>query len=113
MAIASEKAPGPNGYIGAFFKVCWETIKQDLVAAIKEIFDLRSGYWNLLNSANIVLLRKKGVKTIGDYRPISIIHSVGKLLTKILANKLSPHLNSLVSNSQSAFIKDRSIHDNF
>ena len=32
---------------------------------------------------------------------------------KVLANRLAPRLNSLVSNCHSAFIKKRSIHDNF
>jgi hypothetical protein len=41
------------------------------------------------------------------------MHSVGKLLTKILASRFSPHLDKLVSHSQSAFIKSRSIHNNF
>jgi hypothetical protein len=114
MATSLEKAPGPDGYIGAFFKSCWGIVKQDLVAAIQEIFALRAGRWNLLNSANVVLLEKKdGAQAIGDYRPISIMHSVGKLLTKILSSRLSPHLDKLVSQSQSAFIKSRSIHDNF
>lgn len=31
--IASEKAPGPDGFIGLFFKTCWLIIKQDLMAA--------------------------------------------------------------------------------
>ena len=31
----------------------------------------------------------------------------------VLANRLAPGLNSLVSNCHSAFIKKRSIHDNF
>jgi hypothetical protein len=60
------------------------------VAAIKELFNLRAGCWNLLNSANVVLLEKKeGAKTIGEYRPISIMHSVGKIVTEIMANRLS------------------------
>ena len=28
--IASDKAPGPDGFIGAFYKASWETIKLDL-----------------------------------------------------------------------------------
>jgi hypothetical protein len=32
---------------------------------------------------------------------------------KLLANRLAPLLNTLVSNCQSAFVKKRSIHDNF
>jgi hypothetical protein len=84
------------------------------VPAIQEIFALRPSYWNLLNSTNVVLLEKKdGAQAIADYRPINIMHSVGKFLMKILATRLCPHLNKLVSKSQSAFIKSRSIHDNF
>jgi uncharacterized protein (DUF952 family) len=41
------------------------------------------------------------------------MHSVGKLLTKLLALRLFAHLNKLVSKSQGDFIKLRSIHDNF
>ena len=42
-----------------------------------------------------------------------MIHSVAKIFTKLLANRLAPILNSLVSKCQSAFIKKRSIHNNF
>jgi hypothetical protein len=41
------------------------------------------------------------------------MHSIAKLLEKILANSLCPHLDRLVSPCQSAFIKERSIHNNF
>jgi predicted NAD-dependent protein-ADP-ribosyltransferase YbiA (DUF1768 family) len=65
---APEKAPGLDGYIGAFFKACWDIVKHDLIAALTEIFELRLGCWNLLNSANIVLIEKKecnALETIG------------------------------------------------
>jgi hypothetical protein len=62
----------------------------------------------------VVLIEKKeGAEAIAAYRPISIMHSVAKLLAKIMATRLAPHLDELVSHCHSAFIKDRSIHDNF
>jgi retron-type reverse transcriptase len=60
-----------------------------------------------------VLIVKKGAQSIGDYRRISIMHSISKLLAKILTNRLAPRLDSLISQSQSAFIKGQSIQDNF
>jgi mannosylglycoprotein endo-beta-mannosidase len=67
-----------------------------------------------LNSANIVLLPKKeGAEDISDFRPISLIHAIAKIIAKLLALRLAPFMNGLVSNAQSAFIKKRSIHDNF
>jgi hypothetical protein len=41
------------------------------------------------------------------------MHSIAKLLAKILTIRLANHLDKLVSCSQSAFIKGRNIHDNF
>jgi hypothetical protein len=41
------------------------------------------------------------------------MYSMFKLLAKILANCLASRLNSLISHSQSVFIKGRSIHNNF
>jgi hypothetical protein len=48
-----------------------------------------------------------------DFRPISLVHSFAKLATKMMANRLAPYLDRLVASNQSAFIKGRSIHDNF
>jgi hypothetical protein len=50
---------------------------------------------------------------IKDYRPISLVHSFAKLFSKLLANRLRGRLGDLVSMNQSAFVKNRSLHDNF
>ncbi|CAN6230203.1 unnamed protein product [Urochloa humidicola] len=110
----SEKAPGPDGYIGLFYKLCWSIIKNDIIQGLHQLYHLRGNRWSLLNSANIVLLAKKeDALQASDYRPISLMHSVAKILAKILANRLAPHLPNIVSPCQSAFIKGRSIQDNY
>ena len=76
--------------------------------------NLRTTGLHWLNTANVVLLPKKeGAEDISDYRPISLIHAIEKIIAKILAIRLAPHMHKLISNAQSAFIKTRSIHDNF
>lgn len=40
------------------------------------------------------------------------MHSFAKIVAKLLANRLAPKLDELVSQSQSAFIRKRAIHDN-
>ena len=57
--------------------------------------------------------KKQDALSIGDYRPISLIHSFVKLLTKVLARRLAPHMNDLVKHNQSAFIQSRLIHENY
>lgn len=72
------------------------------------------GQLHRLNGALVTLLPKKpDARAPSDYRPISLIHSFAKLVAKVLANRLAPALHTLVDINQSAFIKTRSIHDNF
>jgi len=105
-SMPSYKAPGPDGFTGIFFKECWEIIKYDLASAFNQLHNLNAQQLSLLNSANIILIPKKlDAKHVGDYRPISLIHSFAKIFSKLLANRLAPHLNRLVSNCQSDFIK--------
>ena len=113
-ALPSDKAPGPDGFTGLFFKACWSTIKVDLMRVIALFSNLHSENFHWLNTANIVLLPKKeGAENVTDYRPISLIHAVAKIIAKVLATRLAPLMNTLISRAQSAFIKTRSIHDNF
>ena len=64
--------------------------------------------------AYITLLPKKDdAASIRDFRPISLVHSFAKLITKLLANRLAGRLDQLVSPNQNAFIKCRFILDNF
>jgi hypothetical protein len=67
-----------------------------------------------VNSAYITMVPKfDGADQVKDFRPISLVHSFTKLVTKILANRLASKLNEMVSPNQSAFIKGRFIQDNF
>jgi hypothetical protein len=109
-----DKAPGPDGFTGRFYKTCWNIIKGDLLMALDAIFRGHVFNFGRLNTAFITLLPKKTEAVeVKDFRPISLIHSFAKLVTKIMANRLAPLLPNLVSANQSAFVRGRSIHDNF
>lgn len=75
-------------------------------------------YWNRanferINWANIVLIPKvDSPVSPGDYRPISLINSSLKILSKLLALRLSYVINSLVDVEQYAFLKGCWIFDN-
>jgi hypothetical protein len=112
--LPGDKAPGPDGFTGAFYKSCWDIISEDVMRAINLFGDLHAANFHWLNSANIALLPKKdGAEEISDFRPISLIHGIAKIIAKMLSLRLAPHMDDLVSKAQSAFIKKRSIHDNF
>ncbi|KAK1609205.1 hypothetical protein QYE76_032878 [Lolium multiflorum] len=109
-----DRAPGPDGFSGGFFKTSWNVIKDDLLRALNKFYDLNEPSFNSLNTAFFVLLPKKEAPSqISHYRPISLIHAFAKLVSKILAARLKPRMDELVSPCQSAFITGRSIQDNF
>ncbi|ONM30676.1 hypothetical protein ZEAMMB73_Zm00001d040162 [Zea mays] len=79
-----------------------------------QLSDCNFRNFGLLNSALITLLPKlEGAALVKDFRPISLIHSFAKLVTKMMANRLAGHLGAMVSPNQTAFIKKRFILDNF
>ncbi|GJT34263.1 RNA-directed DNA polymerase, eukaryota [Tanacetum coccineum] len=64
------------------------------------------------NSSFIALIPKfQGDKMVNDYRPISLISSLYKIITKLLANRLVTVIDGLVNEVQSAFIANRQILD--
>jgi hypothetical protein len=104
--LPSDKAPGPDGFTGRFYKTCWPIIKNDIMAPISCVWARKFRNMRVLNSAFITLLPKMQlVHYAKDYRPISLVHSFAKLITKVLANRLAERLHEMVSTNQSAFVK--------
>ncbi|RVW49857.1 LINE-1 reverse transcriptase-like [Vitis vinifera] len=54
---------------------------------------------------------KCGAEDLGDFRPISLLGGLYKLLAKVLANRLKRVVGKVVSNSQNAFVRGRQILD--
>jgi hypothetical protein len=83
----------------------------DIMVVINQFSSLHTTnlYW--LNSTNIALIPKKRAEEVGDFCPISLIDAIVKLIFKMMASRLAPHMDKLVSHGQNAFIKKKSIHD--
>ena len=109
-----DKSPGPDGMTAAFYKAAWPIIKPDVLRAVNAFFAADCRGFACINNALLTLIPKKpGARSSKDYRPISLIHSFPKLMSKLLANRLSTCIGEMVLCNQSAFISGRSILDNF
>ncbi|KAJ9707046.1 hypothetical protein PVL29_002163 [Vitis rotundifolia] len=106
-----DKAPGPDGFTIAVFQDCWDVIKEDLVRVFAEFH--RSGIINQSTNASfIVLLPKKSLtKKISDFRSISLITSLYKVIAKVLSERLRGVLHETIHSSQGAFVQGRQILD--
>lgn len=61
-----------------------------------------------LNNVVVLLLPKQPeALSPGDFRPITMIHSFAKLVSKVLVLRLVPKMKQLVSPNQNAFIRSR------
>ncbi|RVW36390.1 hypothetical protein CK203_083809 [Vitis vinifera] len=75
-------------------------------------FYLHETFQRSLNSTFLVLIPKKeGAEDLRDFRPISLVGSVYKLLAKVLANRLKLVMGEVISDSHQAFIQGRRILD--
>lgn len=60
-----------------------------------------------INMANIVMVPKKEVaESVHDFRPISIMNLVPKLISKVIVNRLRLSLPILIFVNQSTFVED-------
>ena len=106
-----DKAPGPDGFTIAVFQDCWDVIKEDLVRVFAEFH--RSGVINQSTNASfIVLLPKKSTtKKISDFKPISLISSLYKIIAKVLSGRVRGVLHETIHSTQGAFVQGRQILD--
>nr|GEX16358.1 RNA-directed DNA polymerase, eukaryota [Tanacetum cinerariifolium] len=106
-----NKSPGPHGYTFELFRRYWRFIGSDFCSAVKCFFESVS-FSKGSNSPFIALIPKAmDAKFVTDFRPISLIGCVYKVVTKIHANRLATVILDLVSDIQLAFVANRQILD--
>ncbi|GJV20643.1 RNA-directed DNA polymerase, eukaryota [Tanacetum coccineum] len=106
-----DKSPGPDGFTFEFFRKFWDIIGPDFCVAVKWFFD-HSSFSRGCNSSFVALIPKNSdPKFVTDFRPISLIGCLYKVVTKILALRLLKIISGLISDVQTAFVPGRQILD--
>ncbi|KAL6322576.1 hypothetical protein AAG906_009887 [Vitis piasezkii] len=108
---AEGEVPGPDGFTMAFWLFCWDLVKVEIMGFFKE-FHERGRFVKSLNATFLVLVPKKGgAEDLKDFKPISLVGSLYKLLAKVLANRIKKVMGKVISESQNAFVEGRQILD--
>nr|CAD1830576.1 unnamed protein product [Ananas comosus var. bracteatus] len=108
-----EKAPGPDGLPMLFYQRFWSLLNNDILSVFNS-FHNGSAKLAEINASWLCLIPKKSDALLAkDFRPISLVHGMGKLISKVLATRLQSFMAELINPHQAAFIKGRNLFDNF
>jgi hypothetical protein len=107
------KSSGPDGLPIEFYKAFWPIVREDVVLFVQKC--MTNGVsLRCINRAAITLIPKKtNPESMSDYRPISVMNTILKIVTKVMANRVKPHLEKLITLNQMTFIKGRSLMESF
>lgn len=111
--IKINKSPGVDGLTANFYKHFWPDVHHFLFHTFLEILNSHT-LSPSMKQGIIILIPKPGKNSLvlDNRRPITLLTTDYKILTYVFANRLKTGIEQCVSESQSGFMKNRSIHNN-
>jgi hypothetical protein len=112
-SLKSDSSPGHDRIPSKFFKYC----RNDVAPVVSHLANLcfaQGVFPTELKRSLVTPVHKSGNKSDpNNYRPISVLTSISKILEKLINNRLVQYLNkfNLLSNSQFGFRKGKSTED--
>ena len=111
-SMKSNKSPGQDGLTTEFYKYFWFDFIDIFDKLTKEIFN-HNELCGSMKIGTITLIPKKGDLTrLINWRPISLLNIDYKIISKVLANRLSNVIPILISDDQTCCIPGRDISEN-
>ena len=109
----NEKSPGTDGFQAEFYRHFWKELHSDML----QCFDYAYGSGKLSISQRrgiITLIPKpnKDTTVLDNLRPISLLNTDYKILTKVIAKRLEKVLPKIINPDQTGYIKNRYIGEN-
>ena len=111
--LKSNKAPGADGIPVEFWKFFWGKLKHFFLDLVQEVIE--KGKLHLSARRGILSLIEKLGKDVLDldcWRPISLLCSDYKIISKLIANRLQSVLPQIIHESQVGFMKGKNIGEN-
>ena len=107
----NEKSPGSDGLTKEFYIIFWNDLKDILKEMLNNIYLANTLSESQKEGIIKLLYKKRNVKELKNWRPISLLNIDYKILTKILANRVKEILPKIIDQDQACGTKGRSIND--
>lgn len=104
-----DKAPGPDGFNYKWLKRLRGTIKDQVSVFFSQFYEPSLILTGANSSFSVLIPKIQAPKGPSDYKPISLINSLFKLLLKVLVNRFKTVINKLILVDQFVFLKGRNI----
>jgi len=106
-----NKSSGPDGFNFAFFKEFWYLLKHEVRIMFDQFYANEKLPTSFLSYFVTLIPKVNNPSSLKEYRLISLLGCLYKILSKVLAARLSKVMNSIISASQSTFLKGRHLVD--
>ena len=106
----NNKTPFSDGFTVEFYRIFWSLIRQILVDSFN--FSFETGLLSISQRLGVISLitkEDKDTKYLKNWRPISLLNNDYKIATKAIAIRLEKVLPSIISSSQTGYVKGRYI----
>jgi hypothetical protein len=95
-----NRAPGRDGLGLGFYKATWEVIREDLGSILNEMFFEGTITAQQKQGIIVCLPKTKTMLTPGDRRPITLLNTDYKLVTRMIVQRLRPIIEKYLSKTQ-------------
>lgn len=106
------RSPGIDGLSSEFYKCFWELLKKDLHDVFKDSFNSGTLPTSCTRAVLSLLPKKGDLGLLKNWRPVSLLCTDYKILSKCLSNRLKHFMDSIIHFNQAYCIPDRTIMDN-
>jgi hypothetical protein len=86
--LPSDKSPGSDGFNFDFMKKCWTTISSDFHDICLAFYNHNINIQSINGSYITLIPKNNNPARVNDYRPILLLNSSIKLITKVLTDRL-------------------------
>lgn len=94
-----------------FLQEFWYVLKDDVMELFNEFHSLGKFVKSINSTFLVPIAENHGVKDIKDFRSISLVGCIYKLIAKVLVRRLSQVLGEVIGECQHAFVEGRQILD--